>query len=133
MKRRTFILLSGLGISGVGVSLLDLFDVGTSERNLYARPRVLSQLCDSETIKHLGDAYLQLNPPERDKKRLMKKLFGRAINVDTLRDRDIPVIEERLENFIKNDFSNGATVILKGWILSFTEARQCALYTMLNA
>jgi hypothetical protein len=30
----------------------------------------------------------------------------------------------------KEDFAKSNTVIVKGWVLSRTEARQCALYTL---
>jgi len=37
-----------------------------------------------------------------------------------------------LEESIKNDFETGNTVIVDGWILSRTEARQCALLSTIN-
>jgi hypothetical protein len=32
---------------------------------------------------------------------------------------------------IQRDFAEGRTVLLDGWVLSVTEARQCALYSLL--
>lgn len=34
---------------------------------------------------------------------------------------------------IRSDFADRRTVRLNGWILSVTEARQCALYSMLSS
>lgn len=38
---------------------------------------------------------------------------------------------ETLETGIRKDFATGQTVIVKGWVLSVTEARQCALFSLL--
>jgi hypothetical protein len=31
---------------------------------------------------------------------------------------------------IKSDFETGKTAVIKGWVISETEARQCALYAL---
>lgn len=38
-------------------------------------------------------------------------------------------LAQLLEENIRNDYSSGNIVTLKGWVLSLTEARQCALYS----
>jgi len=40
-----------------------------------------------------------------------------------------PSIDDR----IRDDFGAGRTVVVDGWLLSVTEARQCALYSTLGA
>ena len=37
-----------------------------------------------------------------------------------------------LKKGIKNDFEIGNTVMIDGWILSVTEARQCALFSIIQ-
>jgi hypothetical protein len=39
-------------------------------------------------------------------------------------------IYELLENKIKEEFSAYKTIIVSGWIISPTEARQCALFSL---
>ena len=43
------------------------------------------------------------------------------------------VAEDRLDQRVREDFEGGRTVRLDGWILSNTEARQTALYYILNS
>ena len=37
-----------------------------------------------------------------------------------------------IEEFVQADFENGETVVVRGWVLSRTEARQCALFSLTN-
>jgi hypothetical protein len=39
-------------------------------------------------------------------------------------------LSARLDQQVQDDFARGRTVNVNGWILSVTEARQCALYSM---
>ena len=34
---------------------------------------------------------------------------------------------------VRRDFAEGRTVEVQGWVLSVTEARQCALYSLVRA
>lgn len=131
MKRRLFIAASGLGISALAFSALALFD-DLFSRNSYARPVFLSQLCDDETLRLLGRAYINLTPEGRRKEILMKHLYGKPVDARSLRQNDIRSMHEQVENAIRKDFNAGSTVTLNGWILSVTEARQCALFVILN-
>jgi hypothetical protein len=38
-----------------------------------------------------------------------------------------------LENKVENDFKTGKIAVIKGWVLSLTEARQCALFSILQS
>jgi hypothetical protein len=49
----------------------------------------------------------------------MGKSAGKAANLATTLDQQI-----------KNDFITGNMVMVDGWILSVTEARQCALFSL---
>jgi hypothetical protein len=59
-------------------------------------------------------------------------------NTATLREaisssqhRQFPWIRSRsIEEQIRDDFAAGRTVVVNGWVLSETEARQCALYSL---
>jgi hypothetical protein len=42
-------------------------------------------------------------------------------------------IHNYLDQKVKQDFESGNTVLVKGWVLSVTEARQCALYSLMNS
>jgi hypothetical protein len=130
MNRRSFILLTGSGISALCIPFVDC-----SNRNFanYAKPELLSQLCDEGTIQLLGREYLQSRPDERNIDRLTKELYGDSLNIAALDHGDMLVFQRQLQDTIRNDFAGGQITVLKGWILSLTEARQCALYFILNA
>ena len=34
---------------------------------------------------------------------------------------------------VRDDFANGRTVLVNGWVLAVTEARQCALFSLAPA
>ena len=70
-------------------------------------PEMLSSLADKKTLREIGDEYLKKYPTEKNQ-------------LQDLIDR---------EN-VQNDFSKGNIVVIKGWVLSVTEARQCALLTL---
>ena len=133
MKRRSFILLSGLAISATGVSVVNLFDLSFAARGEHAKPKFLSQLCDNDTVRDLGRIFLELNPLEKKREVLETELYGAPVNISSLARADILRLQRRLERSIYRDFEADETIILKGWILSLTEARQCALYFILNS
>jgi hypothetical protein len=133
MTRRSFILLTGLGISTMGVLSAKFFNLDFIDNTPYVKPRLLSQLCNDDTIRLLGHSYLELRPAERNRDRLMKEIYGRVVNIATLRRRDILRMRAQLRNSIRKNFASRETVILRGWILSLTEARQCALFFILSS
>ena len=126
-------MLTGLSVSAVGASSVKLFNLGITDDTQHVKPRLLSQLCDDDTIWLLGRSYVELMPAERSREQLMKEVYGRSVNVATLPRKDILLMQTGLEKSIKRDFEIGETVILRGWVLSLTEARQCALFFLLNS
>ncbi len=59
------------------------------------------------------------------RKLLLSDRSGKIYNED-----EKIAVGEMLKNEIKQDFETGKIVIVKGWVLSITEARQCALYSL---
>lgn len=133
MKRRSFIWISGLAISAAGASIVNLFDLGFAGKYGYVKPKLLSRLCDDDTIQALGRTFLQVNPFENNRAVLEKELYGAGLHIASLAPRDVVRVQTPMEKLIYEDFDSGDTIILKGWILSRTEARQCALYFILNS
>jgi len=54
----------------------------------------------------------------------MRAVHGRAARIGM---RRLPIGDQ-----IRDDFGAGRTVVVDGWLLSVTEARQCALYSTLE-
>lgn len=124
MQRRAFIHLSAY----TAIALcLPLADGCTSAGNVLEQPLLFSHLVDTKTIAETGKAYLKQFPAEADKTKLTGLLLG------STPPGDKKVIRTLLDNHIEQDFKTGKTVTASGWVLSLTEARQCALYSILNA
>lgn len=121
MKRRNFILLSA---TAIGASYWYLNYYHQDYHSSIVEPESLSYIWDTETIITIGKYYRKQHPVEDSERSLIKLLHA-----DT--NDDIIGIAA-LKKGIKNDFEIGNTVMIDGWILSVTEARQCALFSIIK-
>ena len=129
MKRRDFIQLSAFATAAISVPLLHSCNISTTMQPL-SQPVFLSRLFDENTIKETGKTYLKNVPSENDKNKLEQVL---ADNSNIANSKDEKAIHHYLNKKIQNDFEAGNTVMIKGWILAVTEARQCALFTLIKS
>ena len=127
MRRRDFIQLSAFAAAAISFPLLH--SCNQSSENAIATPVFLSRLFDEQTIGDAGKAYIKNTPAENDEKKLIQ-LIGD--NGPILKSTDQNAIHNFLDQKVKEDFATGNTVLVKGWVLSVTEARQCALYSLIN-
>lgn len=125
MKRRTFIITAcaaAVSIPVINYSLLD-------SRDPLTYPKELSRFCDEKSIQHIGARFLSLVPTENTKEKLTALLLtdfsGKKLNIS-----DKSMINELLNKKIHKDFSEYNTIVINGWVISTTEARQCALYSL---
>ncbi|HLZ16514.1 MAG TPA: hypothetical protein VKQ08_05715 [Cyclobacteriaceae bacterium] len=133
MKRRSFILVSALSLLGFGTfTLIQRLRNSVKDRVL-AQPKFLSMLCDSDTIRTLGRAYLKLKPDETRNEVLINDLLAEESPKDSLKTEDMTLVESQIEKRIKQDFDADDIVLVQGWVLSITEARQCAFFSILNS
>ena len=89
----------------------------SSERVL---PSLLTTLRDQSVVHALGVAYRQSHPRENDVAVLEHLLLQSGHN------------PERSDR-IRREFVDRKTVTLHGWILSITEARECALFSLTHS
>jgi hypothetical protein len=90
-------------------------------------PDFLSHTIDQETLQAIGKAYILSFPDENKPETLVSQLMN-----------DFPATQKATENTLREffnkqiaqDFAAGNLVIISGWVLSRTEARQCALYSI---
>ena len=127
MQRRKFIQLAAISSAGIVVT-----GIGCSHRqpalyNLLEKPEELSQICDLKTLKDIGMVYRLQTPSEREAIKLVAILSADATGKTVSPDADPKIIQDMLHEKIQQDFETDHTVILLGWVLSVTEARQCAL------
>jgi hypothetical protein len=79
-------------------------------------------------IRDAGKAYLKKTHGENDDDKLAQLLA----NNDIANSTDEKAIHQYLAEKIKHDFETGSTVLVKGWVLAVTEARQCALFSLVK-
>ena len=127
MKRRDFIQLSAFTAAAIGFPLLH--SCNQSAENEMAEPLFLSRLFDEKGISDAGKAYIKKTPLENDKNKLIQLLSDDS---EILKSSDQKAIYQYLDEKVKQDFETGNTILVNGWVLSITEARQCALYSLIN-
>ena len=84
-----------------------------------AQPDILS-LIGPEAVRKIGLRYRALVPAEND---------VRALHAAILTARPWP---PTIPALVEQDFAVGRTIVLQGWVLSVTEARQSALLSFLS-
>ena len=92
----------------------------SSFRTLLFRDRVL----DKGPIRAFTDSYLSRHPEEARAGTLIPRLFGGQPA------QDPAAIKDALRLRVREDFEQGRTVNLDGWLLSVTEVRLWVLYLL---
>lgn len=126
MERRTFIRLSAFTAAALSLPMIESCH-SLSKEEAMSRPILLAQLAEEEEIMAVGLAYRKLVKAEDDKRKLSSELLnGKAANTNG------SDLKSMLYQQVSADFASEKIVQLNGWILSVTEARQCALYSILK-
>ena len=122
MKRRKFIIHGAVGLAALSIPVsCQNYKSGEFDKVL-AQPTSLLKIWDYETIAKIGNQYLLSNQEENKERTLVKLLEQIDVKEGSL--------AQGLEQKVINDFENGSMVMVDGWILSITEARQCALFSV---
>jgi hypothetical protein len=98
----------------------------TSEADSLARPELLVAL-GADAVRDLGRRYREAVPAERDAASLRAAILSSRPWTARLGLGRTSVADQ-----VRADFAEQRTVIVGGWLLSTTEARQCALYAALH-
>lgn len=130
MHRRNFLVLTA---SGLALALtpwgLSSCNSRTKWSEVLAMPFMLGRFCAEEELLTLGDMYLKIQKVETSEDVLIEKLL--LLPDDRLFE---PASEAELQSYltrqIENDFEKDDTLVIDGWVISRTEARQCALYSL---
>lgn len=95
-------------------------------------PAFLTNVCDDNTIRAIGMAYRTRNPEEGKLDKLMPVLLGTCGESPdrSHSEADYNRLMQKLDQAVRDDYSDGRVVTINGWVLSLTEARQCALYSL---
>lgn len=119
MNRRHF--LEVAAVSAVALSLpgIALGKTASAEWETLAQPDLLSSLGEPR-VRAIGLCYRETHPHESNAVHLAAAICRPPSSPTNLRQQ------------IQNDFAAGRTVIVDGWVLALTEARQCALFSLLH-
>ena len=115
MNRRIFLSKSAIGVAALSLPLGSCNSKPIYDPGVLAEPLDLSKIWDTETIEKIGALYRKQFPRESE------RTLVREIGEDTF---------ESIAKKIEADFQSGNTIMLDGWTLAMTEARQCALFSI---
>ena len=124
MKRNKFILLSGLGISAIAIPTWYYTFNKPKYDPFLTEPELLSHIWDGTTIIENGKIYRKHFSAENNEQYLAKQLSENESTGTT----NAKILKQQ----ITDDYKKGNTVMIDGWILSKTEARQCALFSLIQ-
>lgn len=130
MKRRNFILISSAVVLAVAsVPAYRYYKKKSRFYNPLITPDDLSRFCDEGTIREIGLSYRNMVPAENEKKKLTDILLTGDDGKITGASDNVAVFE-LIDKKIKKDFKEYQLQVIKGWVISTTEARQCALFSL---
>lgn len=125
MNRKKFMVLSGLGLAALSLPVACQFSRKHEQLAVLARPVELSQVCDTATLLSVGAQYRKRRAEENNEDLLFELLLSESAGPpDSL--------AQMLLDRVRADYENNDTLILDGWVLSRTEARQCALLSFIQ-
>ena len=121
LDRRRFLQLAATGMAAGLTTSACARDTG-EDAGAVDKPALVEMLGPAR-VREIGTQYRAAVPNENTATTLRD-----AISIS---QRQFPFIRRRsIEEQIHDDFAIGRTVVVSGWILSETEARQCALYSL---
>ena len=124
LDRRRFLQLSALGV----VSSFADIACDRDERGIASapdRPQLLSVL-GPDRVREIGSHYRAATPTENTAEALRTA-------ISKSRGLRVPFLGNDSDDQIQDDFEKGRTVVVAGWVLSVTEARQAALFSLTPA
>jgi hypothetical protein len=125
MDRRAFVRTT-LGAAGATCLAGGLVacDTPASSAAISDSPALLASM-GPDRIRRIGEAYLAAADGGRDAESLRGALQKTLAPWPWSTPRTV-------DDCVREDFTMNRTVVADGWLLAVTEARQCALYTLLN-
>ena len=94
--------------------------------------RLVALLAHPESARVIGGEYLLKYPEEADVDSLLEQIASRIVAGDVgLFNTPDHSLREQLDGIVRADFAVDRIVKLRGWVLSTTEARLCALAALL--
>jgi hypothetical protein len=131
MKRSKFLALSAITVASLAVPALKCSAPDAALDKKLSIPQILSSLVDENTLIKIGRAYTTMKTEHASLFSLEKLLVKDSDGKVWAGNSPASEIAAFLEKKILNDYESGNTAVLNGWVLSDTEAQQCALFSLL--
>jgi hypothetical protein len=119
VKRRSFLLLT---TTASIVTMAPFCRPRRATPTALNTPDFLAAICDPQTVRKIGTDYRTTTTNESREADLTNLL---TTGLDQNKDQT-----QQLNTKIHDDFAAGRIVTLEGYVISITEARQCALYSL---
>jgi hypothetical protein len=128
IERRAFLRGAGTAAAlGLAAPALLSFFAGCGRESALARS-LSGFFEDPESARAVGLEYLELSPDEADADAVLERLAGpRRREWEALASSDPDRLAQELRLQHHSDFTHERVVEIRGWILSETEVRLCAL------
>ncbi len=130
MDRRTFCIFSSTALACVLMPTISYSEVNAALPVQLSQPAILTTISDTNMIAKLGNAYLGRVDSENTSSRLINALMTNTNGGAIPHTTDSLTLQRLVSEKIQYDFETGETVVINGWVLSKTEARQCALFSL---
>ena len=127
MKRRTFIATAT--ITAIGLPVAYYVKKKISKGDPLTNAEMLSHFCDERALKEIGIAYRTIVPAENERQKLTDLILTDASGTK-VKASDWSAVEDLVTKKIHDEFLQQDLIIVKGWVISKTEARQCALFSL---
>jgi hypothetical protein len=132
MQRRKFIQVSVVVTTAIVTTGISCKGRHHAFYDVLDKPVKLSGICDLNTIRNIGMNYRLQTPAESEADKLAELLSMDSTGNKISSSTDELIIQNLINQKIKQDFETDNTVIVNGWVLTRTEARQCALLYAIN-
>jgi hypothetical protein len=129
MKPRQLIAGCFARIFALGVALTPKIEKSPKGYRRLAYPETLMNFLDERMIVAIGDSYRQAHAGESRAEDLESLIMHDASSPESKSSNE-KVRRKLLQNKIRDDFAHGRLLQVDGWLLSKTEARQCALFSI---
>ena len=130
MKRKKFLIISAVAVAAISVPVAIKYNHRRKVRDKpLEQPRILGNFCSEKDIRDIGVSYRKKNPNESQKQQLIELLLqndaGKKID-----SSDKSELSDWLDQKTLQEFKSDKTLVVAGWVISVTEARQCALFSL---
>jgi hypothetical protein len=130
MLRRSFCEITSMAVASTFLPFMGCSEPDSSLNRTLSLPSTMATINESTTITEVGKAYMEQVPSENSPEKLIDQLLINSKGDSIPKTTDSKTLQKMMSQKVKSDFDNGDTVVVRGWVLSRTEARQCALYSL---